>query len=71
MATQKHIKLTGTSKISWKDAIVKTVESASKTISNITNITIIEKTASIENDKILEYFVTLDLIFTVDENVKN
>ena len=32
MKTEKHLKLTGSSDISWKDAIVKTITEASKTI---------------------------------------
>ena len=32
MAVEKHLKVTGTSTVSWKDAIVQTIAEASKTI---------------------------------------
>ena len=32
MATEKHLIITGSSTISWKDAIVQTITAASKTI---------------------------------------
>ena len=40
MNSEKHIKVTGYSNISWKDAIVKTVDEASKTLNNLTRITV-------------------------------
>ena len=67
MATQKHIKLTGISNISWKDAINKTIIEASKSIDYISSITILEQTAKIDGNKIIEYSSTLDLSFVIDE----
>ena len=66
MITEKHIKLTGMSTVSWKDAIVQTIGEVSKTIDYITSIKILEQTAKINGKKIIEYYVTLDLSFTVD-----
>jgi len=68
MATQKHLKLTGISSVSWKDAINQTVVEASKTIDYISSITVLEQTAKIDGNKIIEYYATIDLEFTVDEN---
>ena len=44
MSVEKHLKLTGISNISWKDAIVKTILEASKTIDYISSIKVVEQT---------------------------
>ena len=69
--TKKHIKITGTSNISWKDAIVKAIAEASKSIDYISEVKILEQRATVDGDKINEYFVDLDLSFIVDLNRKN
>lgn len=66
MITEKHIKITGMSTVSWKDAIVQTISEVSKTIDYITTVQILEQTAKVNGKKIVEYYVTLDLSFTVD-----
>ncbi len=66
MVTEKHIKITGMSTVSWKDAIVQTIAEVSKTIDYINSVTILEQTAKIHGKKIVEYYATLDLTFTVD-----
>lgn len=66
MVTEKHIKITGMSTVSWKDAIVQTISEVSKTIDYINTVKILEQTAKINGKKIVEYYVTLDLAFTVD-----
>ena len=68
MEVKKHLFITGTSTVSWKDAIVKTIAEASKSIDYLSNVKIIEQRANIDGDKISEYFVDLDLTFTIDEN---
>ncbi len=68
MNSEKHLKITGFSNISWKDAIVKTIDEASKTIENLKSVTILEQTANISNNKISEYSVTLDLTFSILKN---
>ena len=70
MNSKKHIKITGTSNISWKDAIVRTISEASDTIYNLTSVVILEQRAKIQNDKIAEYYVDLDLEFEIDQNLK-
>ena len=67
MATEKHLKLTGISSISWKDAIVQTVLDASKTLDYISSIKVLEQTAKIDGNKIIEYYATIDLSFGIDE----
>ena len=71
MEVKKHLFITGNSNISWKDAIVKTIAEASKNIDYLSNVKIVEQRANIDGNKISEYFVDLDLTFTIDENRKN
>lgn len=68
MNVEKHLKVTGTSEVSWKDAIVQTVSEASKTIDYITGITILDQKAKINGKKITEYLVDLDLTFVIDRD---
>lgn len=68
MTVEKHLLVTGTSEISWKDAIIQTVAEASKTIDYITGVKIIEQRAKINGKKIAEYFVDLDLSFVIDRD---
>ena len=68
MSVEKHLKITGTSEISWKDAIVQAINEASKTIDYLTSVTIIEQRAKINGKKISEYYVDLDLSFTIDRD---
>ncbi len=70
MEIEKHLFITGNSQVSWKDAIVKAVAEASKTIDYLSSVKIIEQRATIDGNKISEYFVDLDLSFTLDLNRK-
>lgn len=67
MSTEKHLRLTGISNISWKDAIVQTINEASKTLDYISSIKILEQTAKIDGNKIIEYYATIDLSFGIDK----
>ena len=71
MDIKKHLKITGSSTVSWKDAIVKAISEASKTIDYLSEVKIIEQRAHIDGNKISEYFVDLDLSFIVDVNRKD
>ena len=64
--TEKHLIITGTSLISWKDAIVKAVNEAAETIDYISSIKILDQRANINGNKISEYIVDIDLSFVVD-----
>ena len=70
MATKKHLIITGTSNISWKDAILQIINEVSKTVDYISEIKILEQRATITNNHISKYFVDLDLSFIVDTNRK-
>lgn len=72
MTVEKHIRVRGSSNISWKDAIVQTISEASKTINYIAEVKVIDQTASIQEGKIKEYFAELELTFYIDHsNVQN
>ncbi len=71
MDIKKHLIITGNSTVSWKDAIVKAIEEASKTIDYLSEVKILEQRANIDGNKISEYFVDLDLSFIVDLNRKD
>lgn len=66
MEIKKHLIITGTSEVSWKDAIVKAIAEASKTIDYISEVKILEQRANIDGNKISQYFVDLDLSFIID-----
>lgn len=68
MTVEKHLKVSGTSTVSWKDAIIQTVSEASKTIDYLTNVTVLEQKAKIDGKKITEYYVDLDLSFVIDRD---
>ena len=70
MDIEKHLIITGTSTVSWKDAIVKTIAEASKSLDYLTEVKILEQRAKIDGNKISEYFVDLDLSFQIDLNRK-
>lgn len=71
MDIEKHLRITGTSEISWKDAIVKTIAETSKSIDYLSEVKILEQRALIDGNKISEYFVDLDISFLVDLNRKD
>lgn len=71
MNSEKHIKVTGYSNISWKDAIVRTIDEASKTLNNLTSITVLEQRATITGNKIAEYMVDLDISFKIEPFQEN
>lgn len=66
MDIEKHLFITGSSQVSWKDAIVKAIAEASKSIDYLKSVKILSQRANIDGNKISEYFVDLDLSFTVD-----
>ena len=68
MGIEKHLRITGYSTFSWKDAIVQAVAEASKTIDYLSNVKIIEQRAKIDGKKLVEYYVDLDLSFIIDRD---
>ena len=60
MDIEKHLLITGSSQVSWKDAIVKAIAEASKSIDYLKSVKILSQRANIDGNKISEYFVELD-----------
>ena len=65
---EKHVPVTGSSPVSWKDAIVQTIAEASKTIDYLGEVKILDQRAKVSGKKITEYFVDLDISFTIDRD---
>ena len=66
MNSEKHIKVTGHSNISWKDAIIKTIDEACKTLANINSVTVLGQSAKIVDNKIVEYIADLEIVFEIE-----
>lgn len=70
MEVEKHLFITGSSNVSWKDAIVKSIAEASKTIDYLKDVKILNQYGNISGNKITMYHVDLDLSFVVDTTRK-
>lgn len=71
MEIEKHLIITGNSNVSWKDAIVKAIEEASKTIDYLSSVKILNQYAKIDGNKISDYYVDLDISFILDLDRKD
>ncbi|MFR3920323.1 MAG: dodecin family protein [Clostridia bacterium] len=63
---EKHLMITGSSKVSWKDAVIQTIAEASRTLDYLTGISILNQRAKINENRIVEYYVDVDLTFMID-----
>mgnify|MGYP001812700456 CR=1 FL=1 len=59
--------ITAASPKSWQDAVRVGFERARKTLRNITGIKVLEEKARVEEGEIVEFLVTLEVIFLLDE----
>ena len=66
MEMEKHLLITASSNISWKDAITAAISEASKTIDYLSSVKILNKYADIQGNKISTYHVDLDITFIID-----
>ena len=67
---EKHLLVTGTSTVSWKDAILKALDEINKTIDYLSTVTILKQYAHINGNKISEYHIDLDVAFIIDRDRK-
>ena len=58
--------ITGSSKVSWKDAVIQTIAEVSRTLDYLTGISILNQRAKINENRIVEYYVDVDLTFMID-----
>lgn len=61
----KVVEVIGESDESWEDAAQQAVDDASETLDGLSGIEIIGKTATIEDDEIVQYRATVHLSFPV------
>ncbi len=62
----KVIEVLAQSKKSWEDAAQKAVTAASKSVRNIESIYIQDKSAKVEDNKIVKYRITAKISFVID-----
>ena len=67
MAIASVSTITAASPVSWQDAIERSFERAHKTLRNITGLQVLEEKARVEDGKITEFMVTLQVIFILEE----
>ncbi len=65
MSTIKIVELVGESDQSWEDAVQNAIQQASKTIDGITGVEVLNMTANVEEGKLVEYKVNLQVAFPV------
>lgn len=68
MGIEKHLNITGTSTVSWKDAVVQAVAEASKTIDYLSSVRVLDQRAKIDGKKLAQYYVDLDIAFIIDRD---
>ena len=67
MAIASVSTITAASPVSWQDAIERGFARAHKTLRNITGLQVLEEKARVEQGKITEFLVTLQVIFILEE----
>ncbi|MCG8589175.1 MAG: dodecin family protein [Proteobacteria bacterium] len=68
MAVASVSTITSASPNSWQDAVERGLERANKTLRNITGLHVIEEKARVEDGKITEFLVTLQVIFVLEDS---
>ena len=66
MPILKVLELMANSSTSWEDATQQAVTEASKTLHGIRSVYVQDQSATVKDNKITEYRVTLKLTFEVD-----
>ena len=59
--------ITSASPIGWQDATERGFERAKKTLRGITGLQVIEEKARVEDGRITEFLVTMQVIFLLEE----
>ena len=66
MAVARVTKITAASPNSFQDAVDEGLRRAASTLRGITGLEVIDQKAKVENGKITEYRVTLEVIFILE-----
>jgi len=67
MAIASVSTITAASPVGWQDAIERGFERARRTLRNITGLEVVDERARVEDGKIVEFLVTLRIVFILDE----
>lgn len=67
MAVARITEVISSSKKSWQDAVAQGMKRATKTLRGITGMEIVRQQAKVENNKIAEYRVTMQIIFILED----
>jgi len=67
MAIASVSTITSASPIGWQDAVERGFARASKTLRHITGLQVLEEKARVEDGRITEYLVTMQVIFILEE----
>jgi hypothetical protein len=67
MAVARVTRIVASSPNSWDDAVREGLKRASKTVRGITGLHVVDHKAKIEDGKIAEYRVTLDITFILED----
>ena len=67
MAVARVTEVVASSTKGWVEAAMEGFERAKKTLHGITGFEVIKQTAHVEGDKIVEFRVTMRIIFVLDE----
>lgn len=59
--------ITAGSPVGWQEAARQGLERAQKTLRNITGVRVLEERARVEDGQIVEYLVTMQVIFILEE----
>jgi len=68
MDIAKVVHIVASSDKGFEDAVQQGVTSAAKTVRGITGVKVTDWTAKVENDKVVNYKVTMDVAFHVEGN---
>lgn len=66
MAVLKVIEVLSSSETSWEDATKKAVEQAAKSLKNIRSVYVQEQSATVKENKVVEFRVNLKLTFEIE-----
>jgi len=66
MVVRKIVELVGSSPRSWDEAVKDAVKEAAMTIRNITSLHVVQYTAKVKGNKIIEYRALVRIAFTVE-----
>lgn len=66
MAVARVTKITASSKKSFDDATMLGLQRAAKTVRGITGLEVVSQKAKVENGKIAEYRITMELTFILE-----